>query len=144
MIQHNRPQLLVIWVIWFSILIGVVTIQFVLGGGIPSGPDAPSKILNPVAIVAVAAILIASGMRWLLLPRANTPGKVLVLVIIGLALSESTEVFGLFLIPADQPSLKLTLWILSLASIVQFIPIYAKHPASRCIPHGLSPLNTPK
>jgi hypothetical protein len=37
MIPHTRPQLLVIWTIWFSMLVAVFIYQFALGHGISSG-----------------------------------------------------------------------------------------------------------
>jgi len=126
MIQHNRQQQLVVWVIWGFLLCSVVVYQFALGGGIPKGTDAPAAGLDPFAVVAVVEVLIASAIRWLLLPRADAPGKILVLMIIGLALSEAAEILGLFLVSPDQPGTKLALWILSLLSVIQFIPLYAR------------------
>ena len=123
--SHTRPQLLVIWVIWFSMFVAVFIYQFALGGGIPVGDNAHEQKLDVAVIISAAMLLAALPIRWLLIPRANAAGKILVLMIIGLALSEAVEFQGLFLVSADQPGTKRMLWILSLASIVQFAPIYA-------------------
>ena len=128
MVPHNRQQQLVIWVIWFSLLVSVVIYQFALGRGIPVGENVREEGLNVFVVMSCTQVLIASLIRWILIPRAGAPGKLLVLMIIGLALSESVEFFGLFLISSDQPSTKLALWILSLVSIAQFAPIYAMSP----------------
>jgi hypothetical protein len=125
MIPHTRPQLLVIWTLWFSMLVAVFIYQFTLGHGIPSGPNARPEGANPILFLAGGQLVVALVLRWILIPRADASGKMLVLMIIGLSLSESAEFFGLFLVPVDQPGTKLTLWILSIVSILQFAPVYA-------------------
>ena len=126
MIQHKRPQLLVLWVIWASLFTGIIVYQLVLGRGIPAGENAPASGMNFAVVLAIGQIAAASLVRWLFIPRAKNPGQLLVFMIVGLALSEAVEFYGLFLVSADQPSTKLTLWVLSLLSALQFIPTYAK------------------
>ncbi len=125
MIPHNRQQLLVLWTIWFSMLVAVFIYQFALGHGVPSGPNARPEGANPILFLAGGQLVVAAVLRWILIPRADAAGKVLVLLVLGLSLSEAVEFFGLFLVPADQPGTKLTLWILSIVSILQFAPVYA-------------------
>ena len=48
------------------------------------------------------------------------------MMIIGLALSEAVEFYGIFLIPRDQPDTKLALFMLPLLSMAQFVPTYAR------------------
>jgi len=77
-------------------------------------------------IMAVCQIFIATAIRWLFIPRAKAVGQVLLLMILGLALSEGVEFYGIFLVRADQPSTKLGMWVLAILSGLQFIPLYAK------------------
>ena len=123
--SNSRFQLRVIWVIWFSMFVAVFIYQFALGGGIPVGENAHEQKMDVPVIISAAMLLAALPIRWLLIPRANASGKLLVLMIIGLALSEAVEFQGLFLVSAEQPGTKRMLWMLSLASIVQFAPLYA-------------------
>jgi F0F1-type ATP synthase membrane subunit c/vacuolar-type H+-ATPase subunit K len=126
MVEHNRQQQIVLWILWFAMVDAIVIYQFLLGHGVPRGSDAPGGGVNPVVVLAGVQLLAAAAIRWLLLPRAGTTGKVLVLMIVGLALSESVEFYGLFLVPADLPSTKLGLWLLALVSALQFAPVYAR------------------
>lgn len=115
-----------LWIIWAGLCAGVVITQFVLGHGIPTGENEPGSKIGLVGAIAFIQILAASAIRWILVPRADALPKQLVLMVLGLALSEGVQFYGLFLVPANQPSTKLALWILSLASCVQFIPLYAR------------------
>jgi hypothetical protein len=81
--------------------------------------------VNFPVVLAVGQVIVASLIRWLFIPRAKNAAQLLVLMIIGLALSEAVEFYGLFLLPADQPSTKLGLWVLAILSGLQFIPMYA-------------------
>jgi len=126
MTPTNKPQALVLWVIWASLFVSIFIYQFALGGGIPTGSDSAASGVNPMVWVALGQLIAASAVRWLLLPKAEAAGKKLILMIIGLSLSEGVEFYGLFLIHPDQPSTKLALWVLSLLSVFQFIPVYAK------------------
>ena len=128
--SHGRSQkplqAMVLWVIWFSITVSIFIYQFTLGRGLPHGTNAPGGGLSPVVVLAIMEILIATAVRWFVLPRAKHSRQMLVAMIIGLALSEAVEFYGIFLIPAGQPQTKLSLFILSLLSCAQFAPIYAR------------------
>jgi len=131
MTAHNRQQQLVIWAIWSWMVVAIFACQIFLGGGVPTGRDAASSGVSPFVVLSITQIIAASAIRWLLVPKANSPGRILVLTIIGLGLSEAAEFYGLFLVAPGQPSTKLGLWLLSLASAIQFIPLYAGGPKSR-------------
>lgn len=124
-ITYTRQRALALWVIWFALFAAVLVYQFALGGGIPSGSNAPSDGMSPILVLAGGQLVVASMIRWILMPRADNAEKVLVWMILGLSLSEAVELYGIFLISNDQPSTKLTLWVLSILSVLQFIPVYA-------------------
>ena len=126
--MSERPafsQKLVPWVIWLAMVSSIIAYQLILGHGIPRGTNLPSTEKFPTAAIAIGEIIAASVIRWLLIPKTRGAGKLLVLMIIGLALSEGAEVIGLFLVANDQPETKLAIWILSLLSALQFMPVYA-------------------
>lgn len=128
----GRPPLQpnIFWIIWLVLTSGVIVYQFTLGHGLPSGANAPGAALPPIVWVAVAEIVVATWIRWVLLPRARLLPPMLMLMIIGLALSEAVEFYSLFLVPATQPETKLALWLASLLSLLQFAPIYANRAAA--------------
>lgn len=123
-----NTRALVLWIIWFWMLGAVFLYQFALGKGVPQGSNSPSSTTPPIVYVALAQVAAASLIRWLLMPRTKEIQRMLVLMIIGLALSEAAEFYGLFLVPRDQPETKLSLWILSILGVAQFAPVYANRP----------------
>src|SRR5262245_32171921 len=107
MVQHNRSQLLMIWVLWASLFMGIIASQFAFGGGIPTGENAPRSGLDIAVMLAIGQIGVASVIRWVFIPRAKNPVQVLVLMVLGLALSEAVGYYSLFIEPPDQPRTKL-------------------------------------
>lgn len=119
-------QATVLWVIWFSLIAAIVLYQTKLGHGWLHGSDARSAVASPVVWVAFGMLLSAAAVRWLLIPQVRRFRPLLVLLLIGLTLSETVEFFGLFLLPGDMPATKMALFVLSLASTLQFAPFYAR------------------
>ena len=62
-----------------------------------------------------------------MIPKARYLRRLLVLMVVGLALSESVVFYGIFLFRADMPATKMALFVLSLLSALQFVPVYAKN-----------------
>ncbi|HXA79947.1 MAG TPA: hypothetical protein VNV14_01655 [Opitutaceae bacterium] len=124
----TRPaaNVLVLWVIWFALVSSIVFYQFMLGHGLLTGIDAQPASHNPIMLFAVGQIAVASLLRWLLLPKARVFHRQLIVMVIGLALSESVEIYGIFLFGPDMPSTKMTLFVVSLLSALQFAPVFAK------------------
>lgn len=116
----------VFWIIWFGMIGGIVLYQCKLGGGWLHGEDARSAIASPITWVAIGLLLCAAAVRWLLIPQVRGYRPLLVLLIIGLALSETVGFFGMFLLPADMPAAKMQLFVLALLSAAQFAPFYAR------------------
>ena len=51
--SNSRSQLLVIWVIWFSMFVAVFIYQFALGGGIPVGENAHEQKMDVPVIISL-------------------------------------------------------------------------------------------
>ena len=116
---------MVLWSIWTAFLCATAIYQFALGHGIPHGHDAPSPGLNPIVVTVLVELILATGIRWFFIPRLAARRKILVLMIIGIALSESAEFLGIFLILPDMPQTKLIIFVASFLSVFQFIPVFA-------------------
>ncbi len=121
---HPLHQALVLWIIWFAMLVSVFIFQFILGGGIPSGPD-DGQPNTAILVLSIAVILIATMIRWFVIPRQTEADKLLVVMIVGIAFAESAQFFQLFLIGDAYPRTQLTLFVFSVLGIAQFAPVYA-------------------
>ena len=123
--NDQRPaKALVLYIIWVSMVVSLGIYQFMLGGGYLTGKNAgPQGFGFPVPLV-FGALLAATAVRWILIPRAEGPTGVLVLMIIGLAINESAEFFGIFIVPGRMPQTKMMIFYLSLVSALQFLPVY--------------------
>lgn len=122
-----QPSLRVIlWTIWAAILGTVLMLQFVIGHGLPSGENAAGTDVSPFAFVSIVEVVVATAVRWLWLPRLTEQRKQLVAMVIGLALAEGSNFFGLFLVPPDQPETKLLIFGLAIIGVAQFAPTYAR------------------
>lgn len=123
----QRSQVLVLWVLWFAMTCAIVFYQVFLGHGWLKGDDARPMMQYPVIWLCVAWLAIATTVRWAVIPRVPDFRRLLFCLIIGLAFSESVEFFSLFLFPSDMPTTKMGLFVLSVLSALQFMPIYARN-----------------
>jgi hypothetical protein len=124
-LERKSPKLIVLWTLWLAMVMSITINQAKLGGGILHGRNALAQGMGfPVPLV-LAQLCAATVVRWLLVPRTKDPRKLLILMIIGLALSESGEFNGIFLVAQSMPETKMAIFYLSLVSALQFIPFYA-------------------
>jgi hypothetical protein len=121
----QQPQIIVPWILWFSILMGLFMVQFFVGGGIPSGPDkgAPPTTMLMICAGALLASLIV---RFVILPSRKTLEQQLPLMLVGLALAEGCGFLGIFAIPSAFPQTKLWLFIAAVVGVVSHAPVYVK------------------
>ena len=118
--QRIRAQLLIWWIIWASILTGLIVIYYFLGRG-PLAPAAPGA--NPFAnLIGFVPLFVSIVIRWLVLPRYTEPGPALVMFIIGLSLAEGCGILGIFLGGPYREDL----FVLGVLGVVQYVPFYAK------------------
>lgn len=122
---QQAPQVLVFWVLWFSILSGLIIIQFLIAGGMPSGVDqGEAPVLFQV--LALALGLQAMVIRFAVIPRLGSLEKKLPAMIIGLAMSEGIGIIGAFGVGKEFGSTKLFMLVISVGCIVLSAPVYAK------------------
>lgn len=114
-----RKRLLIFWVLWASILTGLIVIYFFLGRG-PVKPVVSADL--PVNLVGVVPLFISVVIRWLVLPRATQFGSALVLFIVGLANAEACGLLGIFLGGPYRDSL----FVLGVLSISSYVPLFMK------------------
>lgn len=125
----QATQILVWWVLWGTILCGLILIYVFLGRRAPVQPHVTSGAAV-IDYVAIGPLVLSSVIRWLWFPRIEKMQQPFVVFIMGIALAESTGIMGTIL---TQQALMFTL--LGALGIVQWIPLYAgKYP-----PIGPSP-----
>lgn len=121
----NTTLTIVSWIIWFSILNGLVMIQFFAGGGIPQGENQGNP---PVMFMGVAAVLalVALTIRFVVIPQIMNPAKKLPVMVVGLALSELIGFVGMFVVGKDFPETRLALFVSAIVCILSFAPFYMR------------------
>ena len=114
----KAPPLIVWWVIWLALLVGVVVIYVFLGRG-----PLPPPVSNPFPhLIGLVPLFISILLRWLILPKQRDPAKVLVLFIVGAAMGEGCAILGIFLGGPFRDEL----FVLGALGIVQWMPLYAR------------------
>lgn len=121
----SKQQAYVLWILWFVFLQSAFVIHFILGGGFPEGDNVAEPMASWLWLVCIVPIIIATGVRWLVIPKLKEQRKMLVAMIVGLALSEQPIFFSLFLVGDDYPQYQIAILMLSVMSLIQFAPSYA-------------------
>ena len=115
--MHNQAkgQVFVMWVIWFALLSGVFVIRTVI-----APPHSASS--GELWQLALLPVFFATVIRWFVLPRVTTFQRVMPVFIVGMAMSESACIVGMFVF-SDHVS---ELFNFGVVSMLQFIPLYAR------------------
>lgn len=127
--RGQAPLAVVFWIIWFSILNGLVIIQLFAGGGIPKGENQGSPPMMFLGLAAGLA-LVALAIRFVVIPQIGNPLKKLPAMIVGLALSELIGFVGMFVVSKQFPETQLSLFVSAIVCILCFAPFYAKQGAA--------------
>ncbi|MCH6259117.1 hypothetical protein MLD52_21350 [Puniceicoccaceae bacterium K14] len=123
--NKSKPQPLIFWGLWFAILQGMIVLQFILVGGLPSGENAPNPPML-FYIVAILSITLSFINRFILMPKARSKQRLFVHMVIGVALIDLAHVFQLFLIGNDYPQMQFDILCLVAVAIISYTPLYAK------------------
>jgi hypothetical protein len=116
---RHKAQLLVWWIIWASILSGLVIIYLFLGRG-PMKPAVTGDLL--VNLSGVIPLFVSIVIRWLVLPRYDDLQKAFPVFIVGLALAEGCGILGIFLGGPFRDDL----FVLGVLGVAQFVPLFAR------------------
>lgn len=112
------------WVIWFAQLQAAFASQFFLGGGFSKGENADTPMALWLWVLCLVPLIVATGIRWMAIPKAKLTAQQLVLMIVGLALSEAVVLISIFLVVPVHPY-QIAIFMVSVFSIIQFAPSYA-------------------
>jgi hypothetical protein len=117
--QGQRSRLMVWWIIWASILGGLVAIYLALGRG-PRPPVVAKDLL--VNLVGVIPLFVSIVVRWLVLPRLTNFMRAFITSIIGMSLAEACGLLGIFLGGPYREDL----FVLGFLGVAQFVPLFAR------------------
>ncbi|MGJ8638342.1 MAG: hypothetical protein ACSHYA_03025 [Opitutaceae bacterium] len=121
----SKQQAFVFWILWFVFLQSAFVIHFFIGGGFPSGDNVAEPMVSWLWFACAVPILVATGIRWLIIPKVKEQQKMLIAMIVGLALTEQPIFFSLFLIGSDYPQNQIVVLMVAVVSLIQFAPSYA-------------------
>jgi len=121
----NKQHALVMWIIWFAQLQAAFVFQWFLAGGFSKGENVAEPMALWLWLVCLIPLVVAAGVRWLVIPKIVQPVQQLVAMIVGLALSEASVLMGIFLVAPDYPQNQIGLLMVAVVSLIQFAPSYA-------------------
>lgn len=124
-IDSKKQHALVMWIIWFAILQGAFVFQWVLGQGVPEGDNAVEPMALWLWLICFGPILLATLVRWLVIPKLKDAQPQLVTMIVGLSLAETPIFISLFLVGTDYPQNQIAVLMVAVVAIIQFAPSYA-------------------
>jgi hypothetical protein len=113
-----RTKLMIWWIIWGTILAGLVVLYFVFGRRPLPPADGRDLLVNLAGVVPLFVSIIV---RWLVLPRFGNLNQAFTMFIVGVALAEACGIIGLFLGGPYRDAL----WVLGVLGVTQYVPFFA-------------------
>ena len=120
--QRNQARLLVWWVLWGSILAGLVVLYLVLVRGKPLPANLPDSTAL-TGLAGVVPLFVSIIIRWLVLPRYTEMARALALFIVGMALAEGCGIIGMFFGGPYRDEL----FVLGVLGVAQYMPFFARN-----------------
>jgi len=99
--------------------------HFLLGDGFPQGENSELPMASWLWAITLGPLVLATAIRWLIIPKLKEFQPQLVAMIVGLAFSEGAIFMELFLIGSEYPQYQIAILMVSVFSLIQFAPIYA-------------------
>ena len=118
-------QAITMWIIWFAVLQGAFLIQWFMGKGIPKGENASEPMAAWLWLTCFGPVVLATLVRWLVIPKLKDTQHQLVAMILGLSLAEAPIFFSLFLVGPDYPQNQIAVLMVAVVALIQFAPSYA-------------------
>lgn len=123
--ESSKQHALIMWVIWFTQLQAAFVFQFFLGRGFAQGENAEVSMALWLWLICLVPLVLATGIRWLIIPKTNESAQQLVAMIIGLALAEASLFLSIFLVGPDYPQYQISILMIAVVALIQFAPSYA-------------------
>ena len=120
-----HPQVMVMWVTWFAIFVGLFIIhQF--AAPIPEGAGVEvEQVYSYFSLIAIGQCLISLVIRFLVVPRMGSAENLRTAMIFGVLLAEGAGIIGMFAVPIEQTNERSLMLSMSIACVLISAPIYA-------------------
>ena len=113
------------WILWFAFLQSAFVCHFFVGDGFPEGGNVAEPMASWFWPLCIVPVVLATVVRWVMIPKLTQQSRMLVAMVIGLGLAEASIFLELFLIGADYPQNQIAVLMLAVFGLIQFAPIYA-------------------
>lgn len=123
--QTTKQHALVMWVLWFAQLQAAFIFQMFLGDGFSKAANAAEPMALWLWLICCVPLVLATAIRWLIIPKIQLPQQQLMAMIIGLALAEGTVLLSIFLVAPDYPQNQIGILMVAVVALIQFAPSYA-------------------
>lgn len=114
------------WVIWFALFTGLFIIAHFAAPKPTEAAKGVEQVYSMFTFIGVGLCAAALLIRVLIIPRLNSPEKLLQAMIIGLALCDGAAMLGMFVVPTDQIVERKLLFSVAVGCMALSAPIYAK------------------
>lgn len=121
----SKQHALIMWIIWFTQLQAAFVFQFFLGGGFAQSENAEVPMALWLWLICLVPLVLATAIRWLLIPKIKQSVQQLVAMIIGLALAEAAVFLSIFLVGPEYPQYQIAILMVAVVALIQFAPSYA-------------------
>ncbi|NBB78827.1 MAG: hypothetical protein GVY36_05190 [Verrucomicrobia bacterium] len=123
--DNPKQHALIMWIVWFIQLQAAFIFQLFLGGGFSQGENAETPMALWLWVICLVPLVLATGIRWLLIPKIKQFAQQLVAMIIGLTLAEASVFLSIFLVGPDYPQYQIAILMVAVVALIQFAPSYA-------------------
>lgn len=121
-----RGQILVWWVMWFSLITGLCILYYFLAQPVAAEKQAVATVFDFVGLLPLFASV---AIRWFVLPRCTNLQVAFVAFIAGISMAEACGLLAIFLGAAYRDEM----FVLGVLGIAQFAPFYARRFAAAAI-----------
>jgi hypothetical protein len=121
--SNKTPNATVFWILWAALINGMFIIIFALNGGFPKGQNVGEPATLIVGICTVA-VVIAMGIRFLVIPKIQSITQLLPAMLIGLALCEGVGIISIVAVPKTLPQTQLALITAAISTMLVYAPVY--------------------
>ena len=123
-IDYTTRQKLNLLTIWAALSSSCCIYPIFLDDGLPLHFNDQGIQLHFALIMSFASWSVATVIRWIVIPKLTSYPKVIGFFIAGLAFTEATIFYSIFLLGDDQPNEKALIFWLAIVCMAQFFPMF--------------------
>lgn len=122
-LEFTTRQKLNLLVIWMALSSSCFVYPILLEGGLPLKFNDQGIQLQFAVFMSFGSWSIATLIRWIVIPKLSRYSTLLGFFIAGLAFTEASIIYGIFLLTEDYPNEKALIFWITILCMVQFFPL---------------------